>query len=120
MKNSNTISKKLTIGIMLLSAFIYFASPALGVSAEKGNFVKLGRLVDGSLFDEKIDLKVNPGVTDVVLARVPSGTIVLVLDTRTIGAEDFYIVSTVGKDGGMMGWVSESYIYEITAEPPQE
>ena len=95
------------------------------VSADKGNFVILGREGQDAkgnkqIVDEKISLCVNPGANDVVRAKMKSGIVVLVLDKTTVQRKNFYLVSTVGKDGGMIGWVSEDYIYEITTEPLRE
>ena len=106
----------LLFGIIILSSFIYFSPPAGAVSADKGDFVILGR--EGQ--DEKISLCVNPGANDAVQAKMKPGTVVLVLDKTTVQRKNFYLVSTVGKDGGMIGWVSEDYIYEITTEPLRE
>ena len=116
MNNFKKISKRAILGIIFLSIFIYFSPPAGAIPADKGNFVILGREgVDG-----KISLCTNPGANDAIQAKVKSGTVVLVLDKTTVQGKNFYIVSTVGKDGGMMGWVSEDYIYEITTEPERE
>jgi hypothetical protein len=126
MKNITKISKRgMILGMVfsiLLFSFIYFASGALAVSAERGDFVILGRTAeDGKggkeIINEKVDLWIQAGVYDIVQARVESGTVVLVLDKKVVGAQTFYIVSTVGKDGGLMGWVSEDCIYEIVPEP---
>jgi len=113
--------KRVIIGtIVFLTALIYLAPPSSAVSPEKGNFVILGREANEQLIDEKINLKATAGVCDAILSSVKSGTAVLVLDTKTVNAKKFYIVSTTGKDGGMMGWIGEEYIYEILSEPPQE
>ena len=123
MKNFKKILKRVGIVMIfsvLLSGFIYLIPYALAVSPEKGNFVTLGRAENEQLIDEKIDLRVSPGICDVIMAKVKSGTAVLVLDKKTVELKNFYIVSTVGKDGGMMGWVSEEYIYEILPEPLKE
>ena len=125
MNNFKKISKGAILGIILLSIFIYFSPPVEAVSADKGNFVILGREGQDAkgnkqIVDEKISLCVNPGANDVVRAKMKSGIVVLVLDKTTVQGKKFYIVSTVGKDGGMMGWVSEDYIYNITTEPARE
>ena len=103
-----------------LLTFLYLTQPALALSPEKGDFVTLGREADEQLIDEKINLKATAGVCDAILSSVKSGTAVLVLDTKTVDAKKFYIVSTIGKDGGMMGWIGEEYIHEILPGPPQE
>ena len=39
---------------------------------------------------------------------------------RTLTENGARAVGLSGKDGGMIGWVSEDYIYEITTEPLRE
>lgn len=113
--------KRVIIGaIVLLTTLIYLAPPALALSPEKGDFVVLGREADGQLIDEKINLKASSGVSDVILSSVKSGTSVLILDVKVVALEKFYMVSTIGKDGGMMGWISEGYIHEILPQQPEE
>lgn len=106
--------------IVFLTALSYLAPPAMALSPEKGDFVILGREDNGQLIDEKINLKASAGVCDVILSSVKSGTAVLILDVKIVAAKKFYIVSTIGKDGGMMGWTDEDYIHEILPSPPQE
>ena len=106
--------------ITFLLVFLYFSHLVLALSPEKRDFVILGREENNQLIDEKINLKATAGVCDAILSSVKSGTAVLILDVKTVDAKKFYIVSTIGKDGGMMGWIGEEYIYEILSQPPQE
>jgi len=111
--------------LFLLTSFIYFSPPVLAVSAEKGNFVVLGRPGEANgikdvLMQEKIKICRRPGIEDIVPASLDSGTVVLVLEKIKIKAEIFYEVKTIGREGGMIGWVSEDYIYKIVPEPKNE
>jgi hypothetical protein len=128
MKTFRKITKRVGIAMIfsvLLSGSIYVNPYALAISVEKGNFVMLGKVVQDNkghkeMLDEKIPLWIRPGINDTVQARVKSGTVVLVLDKTTVQGKNFYIVSTVGKEGGMIGWVSEDYIYKIVPVPNNE
>ncbi|MFH1853744.1 MAG: hypothetical protein ABH815_00330 [Candidatus Omnitrophota bacterium] len=114
-------SRKITIGIMVLDALFYFVLPAFAVSAEKGGFVTLSRSEGRELVaDEMVGLYRQPGEGDVSPVGIKSGTTVLVTETADIGNKRSYLVSTVGREGGMMGWVSEGYIFEITAASARE
>ena len=127
MKNFKKISK--IVGIIML-LLVFWCSGVLvryvfAISADKGDFVTLGREATDAtghkeIQDEKILLWARPGINDTVQARIKSCTVVLALDKTVVQGKNFYMVSTVGKDGGMMGWVSEDYIYDITTEPPRE
>lgn len=128
MQNLKNFSKRIRIIVffsVLLFGFIYLSPHALAISVEKGDFVTLGKTIqDGKghteMVDENISLWIRPGANDVVQAKVKSGTTVLVLDKTTVKRKNFYIVSTVGKEGGMIGWVSEDYIYKIVPVPNNE
>jgi len=129
MKNTKNISKSIMSRVMflLVSLFIfaYFVPPALAVSAERGNFVVLGRPGEakgkqGVLMQEKIKLCSKPGIEDIVPASLDSGTVVLVLEKTKIKAGNFYEVTTIGREGGNIGWVSEDYIYKIVPVPENE
>ena len=119
MKNS----KIFTIALIILFASTFFASSSFAVSAEEGQFVVLGRIaenkdVETGFVDEMIGLFPQPDVTNVVYAKMKSGTTVIVLQKLELETGDlYYHVSTVGRGGGMMGWVTEEYIYEIAPEP---
>ena len=104
-------------GIAIIVLFI--VSSAFALSADKGNFITLGREGDDGMVDEKISLYREPA-GDVITARLQSGIAVLVLDERVEGGEKYYIVSTVGREGGIMGWTTEEYIYEVLSGPPEE
>lgn len=110
---------KISIALMVL----FIATTALAVSAERGNFVILGRLVEGGeegeLIEEKIALWATPGSNDMLQAQLKSGTEVMVLDKVELDAGTFYIVATFGERGGITGWVSEDYVYKITKESPE-
>lgn len=129
MKNTRNISKGIMSRVifLLVSLFIfaYFIPPALAVSAERGNFVVLGRPGEAKgikdvLMQEKIKLCGRPGIEDVMPAGLDSGTVVLVLEKTKIKAGNFYEVTTIGREGGNIGWVSEDYIYKIVPEPKTE
>jgi len=113
MKNSKII----TIALILLFGITCFSTSAIAVSAESGEFIVLGREENGELVEEKVTLSVEPGVTTEIQARLSSGIEMLVLDKREVKGTTYYILSTFGREGGIIGWVSEEYIYEIV---PQE
>jgi len=108
--------KSLTVAIMLLSV----ASYAFAASADNGDFVVLGRS-DGSggMISEKVFLYRVPGNDEMISSSLSAGSVVQVLNEQTADGKTFYIVSTVGKDGGLMGWVSSEYIYEVTSRPQE-
>ena len=126
MKNLKEISKRAMIGIIILTAFIYFTPLALAVSAEKGNFVILGRTIEKNgeaarIKEEMVNLLSRPDVADVMGGQLKSGTTVVVLQKVQLEIGEVYFqVSTFGRGGGMIGWVSEDYIYEVLPEPPTE
>ena len=125
MKNFRKISKGVTLGVIFLSAFFYLALSVLAVSADRDNFVILGKSakdIEGKsvLMDEKIILRTAPDINSQEQGRLESGSSVLVLDMKKIELETFYLVMKVGQGGGLSGWVSEDYIYEITTEPQGE
>lgn len=102
---------------------LFAASTAFAVSAEEKDFVILGRTVedhDGNsiLAGEMVQLHPAPEAVDIVSAELKSGTVVYVIQKVELGTgEVWYNVSTVGPGGGIMGWVNEDYIYEITSNP---
>lgn len=119
--------KRAVIGVMILSgAFMYLAPIVSAVPAEESNFVTLGQTVEeGSgvtkIKDGMIDLLLQPDVPDVLGGQIKSGTVVRVLQKAQLeGGDTYYQVSTFGRGGGMIGWVTEEYIYEVLSEPPQE
>jgi len=101
----------------IASIILLVASSSFAVSAERGEFIVLGRDQDGELSDEKVTLSVEPGVTTETQAMLQSGTEMLVLDKREVEGAIYYILSTVGPEGGITGWVTEDYIYELTERP---
>ncbi len=105
------------ITIALIALFV--ASSAFAVSAEEGDFIVLGREVDGIFMKGMVDLFEQPGALDVVRVQIKSGTAVQVVEKAELENDVFYLVSTVGRDGGLMGWVTEDYIYEITVQPEE-
>ncbi len=117
--------KNITVGIIVLLGLAYFASASFAVSAEKDEFVILGRSGENNegqsvLVEEKITLRVAPNVNSPEQGKVESGVSVIVLDKKEIGSEIFYFVLKIGEGGGLSGWVSEDYIYEVLSGPPQE
>lgn len=117
--------KSIAIGIVVLLGLAYFTSAAFAISAERDNFIVLGRNGQNSegesvLIEEKIILKSAPNINSPEQGRLDTGTSVRVLDIVQIEAETFYLVMKVGEGGGLSGWVSEDYIYEVLSGPPQE
>jgi hypothetical protein len=117
--------KNITFGIVVLLCLAYFASANFAVSVERDDFIILGRSCKDSegksvLMEEKIILRTTPNVSSPEQGRLESGTSVLVLDKRQFGTETFYLIMKVGEGGGLSGWVSEDYIYEVLSGPPQE
>ena len=102
-----------------IAAVLTLVSSAFALPADKGDFVTLGREDRDGAISEKVVLYREPG-DESVTAMLQSGTAVLVLDKRTAGGETFYIVSTVGRDGGIIGWITGEYICEILPGPPAE
>ena len=111
---------RFTIALIVL----LITSSAFAVTAERGNFITIGRTSlnengEEELADERVFLSAGPGV-DAVQAELKSGTVVQVLQKVPLETGNFYNVSTVGESGGIMGWVSEEYIYEIIIDPQIE
>ena len=97
----------------------------LAAPAEKGNFIILGRSGEDSngesvLKEEQVVLRTAPNIDSPEQGRLDSGASVRVVDITQIETEIFYLVMKVGKGGGLSGWVSEEYIYEIVSEPPAQ
>jgi hypothetical protein len=130
MKNTKNISKSVMGRVMfllvLLFIFAYSVPSALAVSVEKGNFIVLGRHVGAKdkksdLVQEKVKLYSSPGIEDAVPASLDSGTVVLVLEKANIKkAGIFYEITTIGREGGTIGWVLEDCIYKVVPEPEME
>jgi hypothetical protein len=129
MKNITKISKRVIISTLvfsiLCSGLIYILDVS-AVSAERGDFVVLGRseLNDAGeevFVEEAISLYEQPGPSvGMPYLKLNSGITVQVLQSVTIAKIVYYNVSTVGPEGGIMGWVTEEYIYEIVPEPNME
>ncbi|MBU3935819.1 hypothetical protein KJ909_04040 [Patescibacteria group bacterium] len=116
MRNSKNISRIVPRAIFLMLLLIWcvaLCSDVFAIPADKGDFIVLGRQENEELVDEKVTLSVEPGVTTQTQARLQSGTEMLVLDLIEVEGEIYYIVSTVGREGGIIGWISEEYIYEV-------
>ena len=116
MSNFKRVSKKYGIAMffMALLCSCALALPAFAVSAEKGNFIILGNAIDK---DEPVALWAQPGTSDIKLGKAESGTQACVLDKIEAGSGIFYFIKTVSGEIGLMGWVSEDYIYQITDAP---
>lgn len=113
-------------GIAIVLMVLFIASTAFAVSAEEKDFIILGRTTedpDGNsiLAQEMVDLYPAPGTVDTIYGQLKSGTVFQVLQKVELETEVFwYNISTVGRGGGLMGWVTEEYIYEITEVPIEE
>ena len=110
--------KIFTIGLIAL--FTCLVPVSFAATAEKGDFVVIGMAENGVRIDKMVALMDQPVEYGAIHSEVKSGTTALVADKAYIGGENFYLVSTVGRDGGFMGWVTEEYIYEITEAPIEE
>ena len=100
------------------------ASTVFAVPAEKGQFIILGKGIENDggevqLVKEIVNLRANAEADSGVRAEVISGRTLLVVDKIELETGIFYLVSTIGREGGQMGWITEEYIYEITDEPSE-
>jgi len=105
------------IAIMILLV----ASSSFAVTAERGDFAILGASEEDDagetiLIEENVLLNTGPAV-DVVNGKLKPGTVVQVLDRVEIESVSYYSISTVGPEGGIIGWGTEDYIYELTERP---
>ena len=122
-----TMTKVSTCFIFALLLILCVAprDDAFAVSAERGDFVTLGRTAETEQGEEAyeqemVNLYIGPAIEGIVQAQLKSGTMVQVLERIDLEAGSYYNVSTVGPGGGIIGWVSEAYIYEVIIEPEIE
>jgi len=116
--------KVFAIGIMIL----FVTSAVFAVTAERGEFITLGRESEeepGTILGEMVILYNAPAQVGeeieqgVIPLALKSSTVVQVLDNVELESGNVYQISTVGRGGGIIGWVSEDYIYEITSAPEE-
>lgn len=119
--------RNLTVFAIAIMA-LFITSTVFAVTAERGEFVTLGRESEeepGTILAELIILRDTPLEVGVELEQgviplaLKSSTVVQVLDNVELESGNVYQISTVGRGGGMIGWVSEDYIYEITTAPEE-
>lgn len=121
---------RITIVFMFLFIPLYYISEGECISAVRGDFVVLGETTvdeegNDAVLSGMVMLYPSPvtvGSQDtqsIQIATLKSGTVVLVLEKIELETGNLYQVSTVGRGGGIIGWVGEDYIYEITAAPEE-
>ena len=116
-------------GFAIAIMALFITSTVFAVTAERGEFVTLGRESEeepGTIVGEMIVLRDAPAEVGEELEQgaiplmLKSSTVVQVLDRMELESGNVYQISTIGRGGGMIGWVSEDYIYEITTNPLEE
>jgi len=119
--------RNLTVFAIAIIA-LFVTSTVFAVTAERGEFIALGRESEeepGTILGEMIILYDAPAQVGeeleqgVVPLALKSSTVVQVLDSVELESGNVYQISTIGRDGGMIGWVNEDYIYEITTAPEE-